>query len=88
MQSGLTPIRYRAAQGCLFVRGRHCFRTDKENSVEGSRSKVDYVLLVEDIESALCDTKSPSVIHDVGQVTAARHRVKVVLWSVFHTELG
>jgi hypothetical protein len=59
----------RAAQGCLFVYGRHRF---KENSVEGGSSKVDYVLLVDDDKQALCETKSPSVMHQVGQLLPQR----------------
>jgi hypothetical protein len=56
----------------LFVYGRHRFKSDKENSVEGGSSKVDYVLLVDDDELALCEAKSPSVMHKVGKVLPQR----------------
>ena len=59
---------YRATRGCLFVYGRHRFKTDKENSVEGGSSKVDYVLVVDDNRPALCEAKSPSVMHKVGKM--------------------
>jgi hypothetical protein len=59
---------YRAARGCLSVYGGHDFETDKENSNEGSSSKVDYVLLVDDDRRALCEATSPSVMHKVGQL--------------------
>lgn len=56
----------------MFVYGRHRFRTVKENSVEGGSSKVDYVLLVDDDVPALCEAKSPSVMHKVGKVLPQR----------------
>jgi hypothetical protein len=56
----------------LFVYGRHRFKTDKEKSVEGGSSKVDYVLLVDDEEPALCEAKSPSAMHKVGKVLPQR----------------
>ena len=43
-----------------------------EHSVEGCRSKVDYVLLVGDHKPALCEAKSPSVIHKVGELLPER----------------
>lgn len=47
-------------------------KTDKENSVKGDSSEVDYVLLVEDDERALCEAKSPSIMHKVGKVLPQR----------------
>ena len=58
----------RAAEGCLFTYGGHSFDADKENSVEGGSSKVDYVLLVDDDKQVLCELKSPSVMQRVGQL--------------------
>ena len=58
---------YSAAHGCLSVYGGHGFVTNKENTVEGGTSKVDYVLLVDDNKLALCEAKSPSVMHKVGE---------------------
>jgi hypothetical protein len=64
---------YQAARRCLFVLyGRHRFKTDKENSVEGGSSKVDFVLLVNDNKLALCEAKSPSVMHKVGRLLPER----------------
>ena len=72
---------HEATRGCLFVYGRHRFRTEKENSVadlgatsftKGGSSKVDYVFLVDDDELALCEAKSPSVMHEVGHVLPER----------------
>jgi hypothetical protein len=40
--------------------------------VEGGSSKVDHVLLVDDDQQALCETKSPSVMHKVGQLLPQR----------------
>jgi len=40
-----------AVRKCLAVYGAHRFKTSKEASVEGGRSKVDYVALVDDEES-------------------------------------
>ncbi len=57
---------------CLVVYGRHCLEADMENSVEDGSSKVDYVLLVDDRESALCEAKSPSVMHKVGELLPER----------------
>ena len=63
---------YKAARACLLVYGRHRFKTNKENSVEGGTSKVDYVLLVNDDKRALCEAKSPSVMHRVGELLPKR----------------
>ena len=59
---------YRAARGCLFKYGGHTFKADKENSVEGGSSKVDYVMLVDDDKQVLCEVKSPSVMRGGGQL--------------------
>ena len=81
MQSGLTLITESVVlrKGCLPSRTRvfvricsPLFRTDKENSVEGSGSKADYVLLVDDDEPSLCEAKMSSVMHKVGQVLPQR----------------
>ena len=52
--------------------GRHRFDADLESSVEGGASKVDYVLLVEDDKTVLCEAKSPSVMHKVGELLPER----------------
>jgi hypothetical protein len=66
-------------RGCLFVYGRHRCKGDKQNSVEGGNSKVDYVLLVDDDKQALCEAKSPSVMHKVGPLLP-RHGIELK-WS-------
>ena len=43
-----------------------------EDSVEGGRSKVDYVALVDDEPKALCEAKSPSVMKKVGELLPQR----------------
>jgi hypothetical protein len=58
---------YKATRGCLFVYGRHRLNIDLESPVEGGGSEVDYVLLVDNDKLSLCEAKSPSVMHAVGQ---------------------
>ena len=78
---------YRAARGCLFVYGRHRFKTDKDNSVEGGSSEVDYVLLIDTDELALREAKSPSIMHKVSKVLLQRGiKLKLFPWSVSDTE--
>jgi hypothetical protein len=83
MLSGLTPVtesvvvKHGCLPGrrkCLFVygHGRHRFKADRENTVEGSSSKVDDILLVDDDRAAVCEAKSPSIIYKVGQVLPQR----------------
>ena len=55
---------YEAAAACLTLYGRHYFDTLEE---EGGSSKVNFVLLVDGHKSALCEAKSPSVMHNVGE---------------------
>lgn len=48
------------------------FNTSKEATVEGSRSKIDYVALIDDEEKLLCEAKSPSVMKKFGELLPAR----------------
>ena len=59
---------YKAARIFLLVYGGQRFKTIKENLAEGGSSSVDYVLVVDDNKVALCEAKSPSVMHHVGQI--------------------
>ena len=63
---------FNAAHACLFEYGHHRFHSDEENYSEGGTSKVDYVLLVGDDKPALCEVKSPSVMHRVGELLPER----------------
>src|SRR5258708_1573879 len=63
---------YKAVRGCLFLYGRHSLNINLEDSVERGSSKVDYVLLVDNDKLSLCEAKSPSIMHAVGQVLPER----------------
>ena len=52
----------------LALYGHHTFTILRENSVERGSSRVDYVLEVDNRGRALCEAKSPSVMHNVGEV--------------------
>jgi hypothetical protein len=67
---------FRAARGCLSKYGGHRFKARKENSGEEGSSRVDYVLLVDNDRKVLCEAKSPSVMHKVGQLLP-RHGIKL-----------
>ena len=58
---------YRATARVLTLYGHHSFTTLRENSVERGSSRVDYVLAVDNQGCALCDAKSPSVMHNIGE---------------------
>ena len=63
---------FAAAGKCLWAYGRHNFRKVVEHSVEGTRSRVDYVMLVDHEARALCEAKSPSVMKKVGNLLPVR----------------
>ena len=68
-ESDVVRHRYlQAARIFLAIYGDQDFETFKENSVEGGSSSVDYVLVVDNNEVALCEAKSPSVMHHVGKI--------------------
>jgi hypothetical protein len=54
------------------VYGTHRFKTSKEASVEGGRSKVDYVALVDNEDKLLCEARSPSVMKKFGELLPER----------------
>jgi len=58
---------FAAVENCLWVYGRYVFDALEENVVNGSRSKIDYVALVDGEPKALCEAKSPSVMKKVGE---------------------
>ena len=61
-----------AVNACLNTYGEYFFRTAKEDYVEGGRSKVDYVGLVDDERKVLAEAKSPSVMKMVCDLLPAR----------------
>ena len=67
---------FEAARIFLAVYGDQNFETFRENSVEGGSSSVDYILVVDDNEVALCEAKSPSVMYHVGQILP-EHGIKL-----------
>ena len=52
--------------------GPYNFQDDREKSVEGGSSKVDYEALVNDIKRVLLEAKSPSVMKIAGELLPSR----------------
>ena len=63
---------FEATRRCLGLCGPYRFKTDKEQSVEGGSSKVDYDAQVNDESKALVEVKSPSVMKKVGELLPQR----------------
>ena len=63
---------FEATRRCLAECGRYRFKTAKEQSVEGGRSKVDYAALVNDESKALLEAKSPSVMKKFSELLPPR----------------
>ena len=63
---------FEATRRCLGECGPYCFKTAKEESVEGGSSKVDYDALVNDESKALLEVKSPSVMKKAGELLPPR----------------
>ena len=63
---------FEATRRCLGECGPYSFDTDKEQSVEGGSSKVDYDAQVNDESMALVEAKSPSVMKKVGELLPPR----------------
>ena len=63
---------FEATRKCLGLCGPYRFKTDKEQSVEGGSSKVDYDAQVNDESKALVEVKSPSVMKKVGELLPQR----------------
>ena len=63
---------FEATRRCLGECGPYSFDTDKEQSVEGGSSKIDYDALVNDESKALVEVKSPSVMKKVGELLPQR----------------
>jgi len=61
-----------SAERCLWEYGGCNFGNLFEHLVEGGSSKVDYVALVDNASTALCEAKSPSVMKKVGELLPAR----------------
>jgi hypothetical protein len=59
---------YEAARRCLFEYGEYKFETTNESTVENGSSKVDHVVLVNDAERVLVETKSPSVMAKLAEL--------------------
>ncbi len=54
-----------AARKCLWVYDHSIFGTTREHLAERGSSKVDYVVLVDNELTVLCEAKSPSVMKNV-----------------------
>ncbi|KAM6493292.1 hypothetical protein JOM56_011426 [Amanita muscaria] len=63
---------FEATRRCLKQCGPYRFKTKLEQSVEGSSSRVDYVVLVNKEPKALCEATSPSVMKQVGELLPPR----------------
>jgi hypothetical protein len=61
-----------ATRRCLGKYNQYRFETTFEHSVQGARSKVDYLAVVDGEARALCDAKSPSVMKKAGELLPRR----------------